>query len=57
MEEQDRRRWDQDMITAGVSALNVARATADQPGPYLLQAEIAAIPSALRPQPQRTGRQ
>jgi RNA polymerase sigma-70 factor (ECF subfamily) len=43
MEEQDRSRWDQDMITAGLSALNVARATADQPGPYLLQAEIAAI--------------
>jgi RNA polymerase sigma-70 factor (ECF subfamily) len=43
MEEQDRSRWDQDMIAAGLSALDTARAIGDQPGLYLLQAEIAAI--------------
>jgi RNA polymerase sigma-70 factor (ECF subfamily) len=34
------------MITAGLAALDTARDIGDQPGPYVLQAEIAAIHSA-----------
>ena len=42
MEEQDRTRWDRAMIDAGLAALRTARATGRTPGPYRLQAEIAA---------------
>lgn len=43
MEEQDRGRWNQDVIAAGLSDLDTARGIGDQPGQYVLQAEIAAI--------------
>jgi RNA polymerase sigma-70 factor (ECF subfamily) len=41
LQEQDRSRWDMDMIERGFSALGRARRTIE-PGVYLLQAEIAA---------------
>lgn len=42
--EQDRSVWDQGKIQAGVAALEVAlRRSAGQPGPYALQAAIAAV--------------
>ncbi|SDT68259.1 RNA polymerase sigma factor [Jiangella sp. DSM 45060] len=44
-EEQDRGRWDQDAIEAGLTALAAARATGRPPGYYRLQAEIAALHS------------
>jgi predicted RNA polymerase sigma factor len=40
--EQDRGRWDRLLIRRGLAALDRAEALADQPGSYLLQAEIAA---------------
>ncbi|MFG2060426.1 RNA polymerase sigma factor [Micromonospora sp. NPDC048871] len=40
--EQDRRRWDRLLIRRGLAALERARASGDQPGPYTLQAEIVA---------------
>ena len=43
MEEQDRSRWDHAMIGAGLSALATADATDLPPGPYRLQAKIAAL--------------
>jgi len=43
MEEQDRAHWDQAMVTAGLAALAAARASGRPPGPYRLQAEIAAL--------------
>ena len=43
MEEQDRGQWNYSMIAAGVSELDVARASGRPPGPYRLQAEIAAL--------------
>ena len=43
MEEQDRHQWDHSMITAGLSELDVAKASGRPPGPYRLQAEIAAL--------------
>jgi RNA polymerase sigma-70 factor, ECF subfamily len=43
MEEQDRGRWDHAMIATGLSVLAAAGATDRPPGPYRLQAEIAAI--------------
>ena len=43
MEEQDRSLWDQGMIRAGLDALREARALSATPGPYRLQAEIAAL--------------
>ncbi len=43
MEEQDRDRWDGDMIRAGVAALEAAGRTEKPAGPYRLQADIAAL--------------
>jgi RNA polymerase sigma-70 factor, ECF subfamily len=43
MEEQDRGQWNHSMIAAGVSELDVARASGRSPGQYRLQAEIAAL--------------
>lgn len=42
MEEQDRDRWDRPMIAAALGDLATARATGRPPGPYRLQAGIAA---------------
>ena len=42
MEEQDRLRWDPSMVAAGLACLATARGTGRPPGPYRLQAEIAA---------------
>ena len=43
MEEQDRDRWDSDMIRAGLAALDAAGRTGQPAGPYRLQAGIAAL--------------
>lgn len=40
--EQDRARWDRAAIDAGLASLARAQALAKEPGPYLLQAELAA---------------
>jgi predicted RNA polymerase sigma factor len=40
--DQDRSRWDRLLIRRGLNALQRAHAIAQGPGPYLLQAEIAA---------------
>ncbi|MFV2103719.1 RNA polymerase sigma factor [Micromonospora sp. LOL_024] len=40
--EQDRRRWDRLLIRRGLAALDRARSADGPPGPYALQAEIAA---------------
>jgi RNA polymerase sigma factor (sigma-70 family) len=40
--DQDRSRWDRLLIRRGLTALRRAEALADSPGPYLLQAAIAA---------------
>ncbi|SNR64953.1 RNA polymerase, sigma subunit, ECF family [Haloechinothrix alba] len=40
--DQDRGRWDRLLIRRGLAALERAAALADSPGPYALQAEIAA---------------
>jgi RNA polymerase sigma factor (sigma-70 family) len=40
--DQDRRRWDRLLIRRGLAALERAKAAGDSPGPYELQAEIAA---------------
>jgi RNA polymerase sigma factor (sigma-70 family) len=40
--DQDRRRWDRLLIARGLQALGAARAAGGEPGPYALQAEIAA---------------
>jgi RNA polymerase sigma factor (sigma-70 family) len=40
--DQDRGRWDQLLIRRGLAALDRAEALVEQPGSYLLQAEIAA---------------
>lgn len=42
MEEQDRSRWDHQMVGAGLASLTIAHATGHPPGSYRLQAEIAA---------------
>jgi RNA polymerase sigma-70 factor (ECF subfamily) len=42
MEEQDRSRWDRDLIDEGCRQLRLARGAARPPGAYRLQAEIAA---------------
>lgn len=42
LDEQDRTRWDADLVRDGITALTVARALAQPAGPYVLQAEIAA---------------
>jgi RNA polymerase sigma-70 factor (ECF subfamily) len=52
MEDQDRARWDHDMIDEGVAALERAMA-AHRPGPYQLQAAIAVM-HARAPRPEDT---
>jgi RNA polymerase sigma factor (sigma-70 family) len=48
--DQDRRRWDRLLITRGLAALERAATLTDAPGPYQLQAEIAACHArAVRP--------
>ena len=42
MHEQDRTRWDRQMVTDGLASLAAAWAGGRPPGPYRLQAEIAA---------------
>jgi RNA polymerase sigma-70 factor, ECF subfamily len=46
--DQDRARWDQLLIRRGFAALERARRTAGAPGPYVLQAEIAACHARAR---------
>jgi len=43
MEDQDRSRWDQTMVAAGLASLRAARASVRRHGFYRLQAEIAAV--------------
>jgi RNA polymerase sigma-70 factor (ECF subfamily) len=52
LEDQDRARWDHDMIDEGVAVLDVAIA-ARRPGPYQIQAAIAAL-HAQAPRPEDT---
>ena len=52
LEDQDRARWDRDMIDEGRAALDAAMALG-RPGPYQLQAAIAAL-HARAPRPQDT---
>ncbi|SER07521.1 RNA polymerase sigma factor [Microlunatus flavus] len=42
LDQQDRSRWDRLLITHGLSALDRAERTVRSPGPYLVQAQIAA---------------
>jgi predicted RNA polymerase sigma factor len=46
--DQNRARWDQLLIRRGLSALKRAAALGGSPGPYLLQAEIAACHARAR---------
>jgi RNA polymerase sigma factor (sigma-70 family) len=46
--EQDRSRWDLLLISRGLAALDRARATAVEPGSYMMQAEIAACHGRAR---------
>jgi RNA polymerase sigma factor (sigma-70 family) len=46
--EQDRGRWDQLAITRGLAALSRGQSLAQAPGPYLLQAELAACHARAR---------
>jgi RNA polymerase sigma-70 factor (ECF subfamily) len=48
LKDQDRSLWDEDMIERGLRVLGSARAT-NNPGPYLIQAEIAAEHSSGPP--------
>ncbi len=49
--DQDRRRWDRLLINRGLAALARAEALAETPGPYTLQAAIAACHArAFRPE-------
>ncbi|HEX6445281.1 MAG TPA: RNA polymerase sigma factor [Streptosporangiales bacterium] len=49
--DQDRRRWDRLLLNRGLAALARGEALAQRPGPYLLQAQIAACHArALRPE-------
>jgi RNA polymerase sigma factor (sigma-70 family) len=49
--DQDRRRWDRLLIDRGYAALNRSEQLSASPGPYALQAEIAACHArALRPE-------
>jgi RNA polymerase sigma factor (sigma-70 family) len=49
--DQDRRRWDRLLISRGLAALARAEALAETPGPYTLQAAIAACHArAFRPE-------
>ncbi|MBB5870595.1 RNA polymerase sigma factor (sigma-70 family) [Allocatelliglobosispora scoriae] len=51
--EQDRRRWDQVLIRRGLAAIARAEALGSAPGPYLVQAAIAACHAAA-PAPEDT---
>jgi RNA polymerase sigma factor (sigma-70 family) len=51
--DQDRRRWDRLLIRRGLAAIDRAEALGEAPGPYLLQAEIAACHARART-PQET---
>jgi predicted RNA polymerase sigma factor len=46
--DQDRRRWDRLLIRRGLAAIDRAEALGAAPGPYLLQAEIAACHARAR---------
>jgi predicted RNA polymerase sigma factor len=46
--EQDRARWDQLLIRRGLSALTRSEALGSSPGPYALQAAIAACHAQAR---------
>jgi RNA polymerase sigma factor (sigma-70 family) len=46
--DQDRARWDQLLIRRGLAALDRAEALGQQPGPYVLQAAIAACHARAR---------
>lgn len=46
--DQDRSRWDQLFIRRGLAALEVAEQLSDRPGPYTLQAAIAACHARAR---------
>lgn len=48
LQEQNRARWNQLLIRRGLAALARARQRAREPGPYLLQAEIAACHARAR---------
>ncbi|WP_319462600.1 RNA polymerase sigma factor [Micromonospora sp. RTP1Z1] len=48
LNDQDRSRWDQLLIRRGLGALDRARAVGGAPGPYALQAEIAACHARAR---------
>ncbi|GAA4570119.1 RNA polymerase sigma factor [Micromonospora coerulea] len=48
LNDQDRGRWDQLLIRRGLAALDRARALGGTPGPYALQAEIAACHARAR---------
>ncbi|RQW85215.1 RNA polymerase sigma factor [Micromonospora globispora] len=48
LNDQDRSRWDQLLIRRGLAALDRARALGGDPGPYALQAEIAACHARAR---------
>ncbi|WP_406037388.1 RNA polymerase sigma factor [Micromonospora sp. NBC_00898] len=48
LNDQDRSRWDQLLIHRGLAALDRARALGGAPGPYALQAEIAACHARAR---------
>jgi predicted RNA polymerase sigma factor len=48
LEAQDRRRWDHLLVTRGFAALERATASGGPPGPYVLQAEIAACHARAR---------
>jgi RNA polymerase sigma-70 factor (ECF subfamily) len=52
LEDQDRARWDQDMIDEGLAQLDAAMAIR-RPGPYQVQAAIAAL-HARAPRPEDT---
>jgi RNA polymerase sigma-70 factor (ECF subfamily) len=52
LEDQDRSRWDHDMIDDGLAVLEAARAVR-RPGPYQVQAAIAAL-HARAPRPEDT---
>ncbi|PWR12685.1 RNA polymerase subunit sigma-24 [Micromonospora sicca] len=48
LNDQDRSRWDQLLIRRGLAALDRARALGGTPGPYTIQAEIAACHARAR---------
>ncbi|RZU73611.1 RNA polymerase ECF family sigma subunit [Micromonospora kangleipakensis] len=48
LNDQDRSRWDQLLIRRGLAALDRARALGGTPGPYAVQAEIAACHARAR---------